>query len=73
MIYHTKCLMYADDTTLNAKKEDFASSNFESEVNENLEGLNKWFKLSLNVDKTRLMIFRKRKNINPFKLHWLSF
>ena len=50
-------LMYADDTTLYANKEDFASSNLDSEVNENLQELNKWFrlnKLSLNVNKLNL-------------------
>ena len=67
-----------------ANKEDFSSSNLDSEVTENLEELNK---LALNVNKIKLMIFRKRKSINHFKidldnieisesdvrLSWLSF
>ena len=64
-------LIYADDTTLYANKEDFSSSNLDSEVNVNLEELNKWFKLnklSLIVNETKFMIFRKRKSINPFKI-----
>ena len=61
-----KVLMYADDTTLYGIKENFPS--FESNINSNLEILNNWFKLnklSLNVEKTKLMIFRKKNILTP--------
>ena len=64
-------IMYADDTTLYGNREDFAS--FETNVNSNLEILNNWFKinkLSLNPEKTKLMMFRKKKQINPVVINF---
>ena len=69
MIYHYllekfNIIMYADDTTLYGNMEHFPADSIEPEINNNLEYLNRWFKLnklSLNVAKTRSMIFRKRK------------
>ena len=57
-------IMYADYTSLHGNIEDYSSHSFESDTNGNLEILNNWFKLnklSLNADKTKLMIFRKKK------------
>ena len=51
--------MYVVDTNVYANEEDFSSSC----LNENLLMIKKWFeinKLSLNVNKTNLMIFRKK-------------
>ena len=49
-------------------KEDYES--FESDVNENLNILNNWFKLNkINAEKTNLMIFRKKKRIDPIAIH----
>ena len=56
--------MYADDTTLYSIKEEFAS--FESDMDGHFEVLNSWFKinnLSLNTEKTKFMVFRKKKHI----------
>ena len=56
--------MYADDTTLYSNLANFSSSFLESEITENLTILNdrlRMNKLSLNVDKTRLIIYRKAK------------
>ena len=47
--------MYADDTTIYFNLEDFDSNNYEYEINVSM-----WLKknkLSLNLDKTKLMIF----------------
>ena len=49
-------LMYAYDTTIYFNLEDFDSNNFEFEINAELQ------KLSLNLDKTKLMIFHKQQN-----------
>ena len=46
----------------------FPIDSIDIEVNNNLEYFNKWFKLnklSLNIAKTRVMIFRERKKITP--------
>ena len=59
-----KVIMYADDTTFYANIEDFDPVMFELEINKKLELLNNWFKLnklSLNVDKTKLMVYRKKE------------
>ena len=62
-----KFLMYADDTTIYFNIEDFDTNNLEAEINKELEQVNTWLKvnkLSLNVGKTKIMIFhRKRKHI----------
>ena len=61
-------LMYADDTTVYANFEDFSHAFLEHDLNINLEILNTWFemnKLFTNVDKTKLMGFRKGKTIVP--------
>ena len=60
-------LMYADDTTIYFNLEDFTHLNIENEINDEIEKIARWLKvnkLSLNVQKTKLMIFhRKQKNI----------
>ena len=57
-------LMYADDTTIYFNLEDFDSNNFEMEINAELQKVSLWLKknkLSLNLDKTKLMIFHRQQ------------
>ena len=59
--------MYADDTTIYFNIEDFDTNNLEAEINKELEQVNTWLKvnkLSLNVGKTKIMIFHRKKNIS---------
>ena len=63
-------LMYADDTTIYFNLEDFPANNREIAINKELDKVNVWLKLNkltLNVEKTKCMFFRKktysRKNI----------
>ena len=56
--------MYADDTTIYFNLEDFNSNNFKFKNNAELEKVNMWLKknkLSLNLDKTKLMIFQRQQ------------
>ena len=56
--------MYADDTTIYFNLEDFDSNNFEIEINAELQKVSLWIKknkLSLNLDKTKLMIFQQKR------------
>ena len=58
-------LLYADDTTLYSCLEDIKSDNKEQVLNNELQRVHSWLnanKLSLNVRKTKHMIFRKYKN-----------
>ena len=65
-------LMYADDTTIYFHLEDFEPKRIESKINNELERVNIWLKLnklSLNIKKTKLMIFgRKQKKINEINV-----
>ena len=59
--------MYADDTTIYFNIEDFDTNNLEAEINNELKQVNTWLKvnkLSLNVGKTKIMIFHRKKNIS---------
>ena len=63
--------MYADDTTIYFKLEDFPAINREQEINRELEKLNIWFqlnKLILNVDKTKFMLFHRRRAVPPINM-----
>ena len=69
-------LIYADDTTLSSTLNVFSDNthdqNFESLINEELVKINDWLKinkLSLNVVKSKFMIFQKKnKNIQILNL-----
>ena len=55
--------MYANDTTIYFNLEKFPAINREQGINRELEKVNIWFrlnKLTLNVDKTKCMLFHKR-------------
>ena len=69
-------LMYADDNTIYFNLEDFPAIHREHEINKELEKLNIWFqlnKLTLNVDKTKCMLFHKRRAVTPINIsNWLS-
>ena len=64
--------MYADATTIYFNREDFDTNNLEVEINKELEQVNtclKVNKLSINVGKTKIMIFhRKGKHIPELKV-----
>ena len=64
--------MYADDTTIYFNLEDFTHLNLENEINDEIEKIAIWLKvnkLSLNVQKTKLMIFhRKQKHIQNLNI-----
>ena len=65
-----KFLMYADDTTLYFNLEDFPAQNRSMLINNELERVNTWLKLhklTLNVEKTKGMIFHKRRKIEHTK------
>ena len=57
-------LMYADDTTLYFNLENIDSVNMNENINVHLEKNNVWLKLNkltVNVSKTKFMIFHKRR------------
>ena len=58
--------MYADDTTLYCNLEDFVDYDAETAISRELQNINLWLKrntLTLNVDKTKFIIFHKRKKV----------
>ena len=67
-----KFLMYADDTTIYFNLEYFGQICVETETNNELDMVNLWLKLnklSLNIKKTKLMIFhRKQKKIKDISI-----
>ena len=62
-----KFVMYADDTTIYFNIEEFDQYNLQQDITKELENITLWLKrnkLSLNVQKTKLMVFhRKQKQI----------
>ena len=65
-----KFLMYADDITIYFNLEDFPIENKELLINNELEKVNKWLKLNklaVNVDKTKSMLFHKRRPVTPIQ------
>ena len=64
--------MYADDTTIYFNLEDFTPEMREAELNAELEKVNEWLKLNrltLNTNKTKLMIFhRKPRQISELNI-----
>ena len=64
--------MYADDTTIYFNLENFTQQNLNKEINCEIEKINTWLKvnrLSLNLQKTKLMIFhRKQKHIQHINI-----
>ena len=65
-------LMYADDTTMYFNLEEFEYLNRERDINTELKKVNTWLKLnklSLNAQKTKLMIFhRKQKQVDEINV-----
>ena len=65
-------LMYADDTTIYFNLEDFDLLTRETDINRELEKVNIWLKLnklSLNTQKTKLMLFhRKQKHFDKISV-----
>ena len=64
--------MYVDDTTIYFNLEDFDPDNVSNEITNELEKISKWLqinKLSLNTQKTKLMVFhRKQKHIKRLNI-----
>ena len=64
--------MYAADTTIYFNLEDFDSNNLEIEINGELHKVSMWLKknkLSLNLDKNKLMIFhRQQKGVKEINI-----
>ena len=64
--------MYADDTTIYVNLEEFDHLNKEGDINGELEKVNTWLKLnklSLNAQKTKLMVFhRKQKHVDEINV-----
>ena len=65
-------LLYADDTTIYFNLEDFPANNREIAINKELDKVNVWLKLhklTINVEKTKCMFFRKKstpENISSY-------
>ena len=56
--------MYTDDTTLYFSIEDFKTQSREEAINAEINNVNTWLrlnKLSLNVEKTKCMLFHERR------------
>ena len=65
-----KFLMYADDTTIYFNLEDFSIENRKVLINNELEKAIKWLKLNklaVNVDKTKSMLFHKRRPVTSIQ------
>ena len=65
-------IMYADDTTIYSNLKDFDPTCIEADITNELEKVNNWLKLnklSLNTQKTKLMVFnQKQKNVKEINL-----
>ena len=65
-------LMYADDTTLYFNLENVDENNLEADISNELKHINLWLninKLSLNVEKTKLLLFHtKQRRVNPIAI-----
>ena len=64
--------MYADDTNIYFNIEEFDQYNLQQDITKELENITLWLKrnkLSLNVQKTKLMVFhRKQKQIKELNI-----
>ena len=64
--------MYADDTTIYFNLEDFNPETLNNDINSELEKISIWLKmnkLSLNTQKTKMMVFhRKQKHIKKLNI-----
>ena len=63
--------MYADDTTIYFNLEDFPSIDRETLINTEVNKIDTWLKLNkltMNVDKSKNMLFHKRSKVNPINI-----
>ena len=63
--------MYADDTTLYFNLEDFNSVTMNDDIESCLDKINVWLKLNkltVNVSKTKFMVFHKRRDVPDLNL-----
>ena len=64
-------LMYADDTTIYFNLEDLPYIDRETLINIELNKIDTWLKLNkltMNVDKSKTMLFHKRRKVNPINI-----
>ena len=67
-----KFLMYADDTTLYGTIENFDRTNLDEDISNELQNVNNWLtanRLTLNVDKSKYMLFHKLKPLPDIAIH----
>ena len=58
--------MYADDTTIYFNFKDYPASSREIAINKELDEINVWLKLNkltLNVEKTKMYVFQKKRTL----------
>ena len=63
--------MYADDTTLYFNLEDLNSKTMNDDINSCLDEINVWLKLNkltVNVSKTKFMVFHKPRDVPKLNL-----
>ena len=63
--------MYADDTTFYFNLEDFNTVTMNDEINSCLDEINAWLKLNkltVNVSKTKFMLFHKYRVVQDLTL-----
>ena len=63
--------MYANDTTLYFNLEDFISVTINDDINSCLDKINVWLKLNkltVNVSKTKFMVFHKSRDVTDLNL-----
>ena len=66
-----KYLMYADDTTFYINLEDFNTVAMNDDINSCLDEINVWLKLNkftVNVSKTKFMVFHKHRDVQELDL-----
>ena len=67
-------IMYADDTTIYLNLEDFGPTCIEADITNELEKVNIWLKLnklSLNTQKTKLMVFHRKQKMSGKSIYLL--
>ena len=67
--------MYADHTTIYFNPEKFQGNNLETAINKELDKVNVWLKLNkltIHVEKTKCMFFRKNALAKTYPYIWTT-
>ena len=67
--------MHTDDTTIYSNLEDFPANNREIAINKELDKVKVWLKLNkltINVEKTKCMFFRKKRTPETYPYIWTT-